>query len=543
MNLLNYYHTLKYLKISQLYHRLLLLVPSHRLKTFDYSLSLKINKWKIFKLYDQKVFLGGEVLFLNKKGRIKSSTEWNDVTKEKLWLYNLHYFDDLNALDSENRTGLHSQLILKWIEDNPAITGNGWEPYPTSLRIVNWIKSFLSGLKTEKIMLDSLVFQVGFLSKNLEFHLLGNHLLANAKALIFAGLYFEGKEARSWLKTGLNIYNRELKEQVLKDGGNFELSPMYHSIVLADLLDLYNIFTTFENKVDKYIIEKTKLTVLKMDEWLKLMTHPDGEISFFNDTAMGIAAKPKLLHSYSRLLGIISVNLDFPLYMQLPESGYSRITMPNHSVLIDHAQVGPDYIPGHAHADTLSIEWSVGLQRVLVNSGTSLYGNTSERLRQRKTESHNTVVVDSKDSSEVWSGFRVARRAYTMLHKVIEEEELVSIEASHNGFMRLKGKVTHTRKVVAEPNVLRIMDTLNGKYETGEAIFHIHPDVNIYETDGNSLQLILPNQSIICVSSNCLMLIESTTWHPQFGLSIPNKKIRVIFSSNEVTTTFLLIGS
>jgi hypothetical protein len=37
--------------------------------------------------------------------------------------------------------------------------------------------------------------QVRFLRKRLEVHLLGNHLFANAKALVFAGLYFSGDEA------------------------------------------------------------------------------------------------------------------------------------------------------------------------------------------------------------------------------------------------------------------------------------------------------------------------------------------------------------
>ena len=79
--------------------------------------------------------------------------------------------------------------------------------------------------------------------------------------------------------------------------------------------------------------------------------------------------------------------------------------------LLDVAPVGPDYLPGHAHADTLSFELSLFGQRVLVNSGTSQYEAGPERSRQRGTAAHNTVIVDGHDSSEVWAGFRVARRA------------------------------------------------------------------------------------------------------------------------------------
>ena len=40
-----------------------------------------------------------------------------------------------------------------------------------------------------------------------------------------------------------DTYERD-KEQILKDGGHFERSPMYHSIVLEDILDLVNVIRT-----------------------------------------------------------------------------------------------------------------------------------------------------------------------------------------------------------------------------------------------------------------------------------------------------------
>src|SRR5690606_4780416 len=109
------------------------------------------------------------------------------------------------------------------------------------------------------------------------------------------------------------------------------------------------------------------------------------------------------------------------------------------------APVGPDYLPGHAHADTLSFELSLFGQRVLVNSGTSCYGHGSERIRQRGTTAHNTVVVDGADSSEVWSGFRVARRARAINPEVHDHQGLEA-SCSHDGYHRLPGRVTHHRR-------------------------------------------------------------------------------------------------
>jgi uncharacterized heparinase superfamily protein len=64
--------------------------------------------------------------------------------------------------------------------------------------------------------------------------------------------------------------------------------------------------------------------------------------------------------------------------------------------LLDVAPIGPDYQPGHAHADTLSFELSLFGQRLLVNSGTSEYEISPVRQYERSTKAHNTVVLIMK---------------------------------------------------------------------------------------------------------------------------------------------------
>jgi uncharacterized heparinase superfamily protein len=97
----------------------------------------------------------------------------------------------------------------------------------------------------EPAWLDSLAVQVRWLRRRLEWHLLSNHLFANAKALMFGGAFFDGPEAGDWREGGLRILAREVPEQVLPDGGHFERSPMYHAILLEDMLDLLNLSRAF----------------------------------------------------------------------------------------------------------------------------------------------------------------------------------------------------------------------------------------------------------------------------------------------------------
>src|SRR5690606_5224257 len=130
-----------------------------------------------------------------------------------------------------------------------------------------------------------------------------------------------------------------------------------------------------------------------------------------NDSALGIAPALPALRNYASALGLPLPSSTQPSARLLPASGYARMAAGAAVLLADVAPVGPDHLPGHAHADTLSFELSLNGRRVLVNGGTSTYENDAERLRQRGTASHNTVVVDGHDSSEVWGAFRVARRA------------------------------------------------------------------------------------------------------------------------------------
>ncbi|TVP09751.1 heparinase II/III family protein [Shewanella sp. MSW] len=534
-NIFNFYYTLKHLKPIQLFNRFIRLVFKVKpQKCPKILIASPKAKWVSVELSKSSYVEGDIFSFLNHQGEIGN---WNDNQQQKLWLYNLHYFDDLNAENSNSRQYFHSLLIERWIANNPQLVGNGWEPYPLSLRIVNWIKWFLSGNPCKSTWQESLWEQAAVLEQSLEYHLLGNHLLANAKALVFAGIYFDDDAANRWLNKGLRILDRELKEQILDDGGNFELSPMYHNIILTDILDLINLTRTYSHPMLKVRETAWKQTIYRMLTWMQKMTHPNGDLAFFNDSAINIAPSAERIWNYADMLGISYKKKKEENVTYLKNTGYIHLANGKQTSILDVARVGPDYIPGHAHADTLSFEWNYENQRVLVNSGTSVYGVSIERLRQRKTESHNTVVVDEEDSSEVWSGFRVARRAYPSKPIISEGNDSICVECSHDGYMRLRGKVTHSRQWVMNNSGFYVTDKLLGKFNSAQAHYHFHPgmklehsndksgQVNLYSPDGAQFRIEAIGADIeICDS----------TWHPEFGVSISNKKIVLNFKQPEI---------
>lgn len=473
--------------------------------------------------------------FLNVGHPLATAADWNHPARPKLWLYNLHYFDDLVASDAATRHDWHLDLIRRWVAENQPGRGNGWEPYPISLRIVNWVKWVLAGNELPPEAVQSLAVQARFLRQRLEYHLLGNHLFANAKALVFAGLFFDGEEATEWLSRGLKILGAEIPEQILPDGGNFERSPMYHAIMHEDLLDLVNLFRAYGREVpvdweDAHI---------RMRAWHLALTHPDGEIALFNDAAFGIAPTWAELDAYAGRLGLSRQDYPPQPLTRFPETGYIRCEKGEAVLLLDVAPIGPDYIPGHAHADTLNFELSLFGQRVIVDSGTSTYEKSAERQRQRGTDAHNTVQVNGEDSSEVWGGFRVARRARPFGLETGKSSGKVRVVCSHDGYRRLPGKPLHRREWQIANAELLVRDTIEGKYQEAIARYHFHPEVQVELTGAEEGRGILTGVQPFSfrITGGVGRLVE-TTYHPEFNISCPNQCLELLFEGPEVSIIF-----
>ncbi len=526
--LLRYWHTLRHLRAVQFYGRLWFRLARPLADLSDApALRACTGAWQAPARREPSLVGAGHFELLGEHGTL-AELGWDGPQREKLWRYNQHYFDDLNAVDAGLRSEWHRHLLDDWVQCNSVGLGNGWEPYPTSLRIVNWIKWALGGNVLPDPCLHSLAVQARWLSKRLEIHLLGNHLFANAKALVLAGLFFQGDEADRWLSTGLKILARELPEQVLPDGGHFERSTMYHALALEDMLDLRNALCAYPAALtadQRGACADWPALARQMHAWLQSMCHPDGEISFFNDAALGVAPAVAELGAYAARLGLAGMASRSAGVTHLADSGYIRLSAGDAVAILDVAPVGPDYLPGHAHADTLSFELSLFGQRVLVNTGTSCYGGSAERLRQRGTAAHNTVVVDGHDSSEVWGGFRVARRARPFgLHMGPAgacAELPIEVRCAHDGYERLPGRPVHQRRWLLDQSGLVVEDIVTGVHAAALAQFHLHPQLKLLaDASAQTGEAMLPDgRRLAWVVQQGHASLEVGTYHPRFGLS------------------------
>lgn len=535
---LRFLRTVRYLKLSQITNRIIRNfsrpiiyvddIPTHRAPTV---------RWKFNARQPTRMISAKAVKFLNCEG---SAVEWHDSSKDRLWLYNLHYFDDLVCEGAEARELWHRTLLNRWVAENTPGEGIGWEPYPASLRVVNWVKWLLSGNKPEPFMESSLFQQANFLNQQLEFHLRGNHLIANAKALVFAGCYFTGGDAQAWLRRGLSILDKELSEQVLSDGAHFELSPMYHSIILVDLLDLIQLRSCYAGNDLEPSLPRLETQCTEMLKWLTGILHPDGDIPFFNDCAFGIAPHPSCIRKYADQLGV-SQNQTALGIGYFEESGFCALRHDEHTALINISQIKAGYIPGHAHAESLSFEWSVRGERFVVNTGTSAYEAGKMRSYERGTSAHNTVIVDAKNSTEVWGSFRVGSRARVCSSGITSCDDKIKISAVHDGFSKVFATRLHRRSWVFGENFLQLTDEIEGTFAEGVSFIHLHPRVEV-SLESDKIWLTIPSIARVDlrVEGGDVELIE-TYYSPQFGLKKARESLRIRFKGSRVSCEFTIV--
>lgn len=518
-----YYNTLRFLKWTQIRYQLWYKVRKlfRSFAGHKYVFDKKTPSFKKLSMIGDLAQLtsytgNNHFRFLNINHEFHDKIDWDFAQYGKLWTYNLNYFEFLNQSDAKIYKDHFYEIIFEFISNLPKLK-NANEPFPTSLRVINWVKYFIKNENIEDQFLLSLYNQLYILNDNKEFHLMGNHLLENGFALVLGGVFFQDKYIYN---QGKAILIEQLEEQILNDGAHFELSPMYHCLMLQRLLDTINIFHNNKSilehsfgKQDQFLLFIQNKAV-KMCEWLLSVMYEDGSLPHFNDSTDGIAIKPLDLLDYAK-----SLRLNFTPN-KLIDSGYRRFKNRNFDVIVKAGNIGPDYIPGHAHADSLSFECRVNNQPFIVDPGISTYEKNEIRQRERSTSSHNTVNVNGRNSSEVWDGFRVGKRAKS----IISQENKTSLSAFHNGFAQ-----TYSRTFLFSETVFTITENICIKDARVE--FHFHPAVCL-NLSNSGLQV---NNVFIYFEGANEVVLSEYQFCLGFNKNVIAQKATVLFN-NSLTT-------
>ena len=418
--------------------------------------------------FDVDEILSGKVTFLHRSECIDWQGRWHFANQSALWNFNLHYFEFLMPLVSAYQS-THEKKYLQaiqdsisgWIDQNPKNAGGaGWAAYTISLRAVNWLScwTYLSDEFDPQFqckMRTSMYEQYAFLGCHLEKDLLTNHYFENLKALILFAIVFQDERM---LRKVLTAFKAQCREQILPDGMHFELSPMYHKLMLEAVMRVAIALRSVQKKdleVESYIQPMLDVAY----------TFENGleRIPLFNDGGNNVAKSLSSLMETAR----VHFGLKPEYKKQLPDSGYYFFDKDDWRLIVDAGAPGPVYNPGHAHCDAMSFELFHHGKPVIVNCGTYAY-QCKERSFFRSTAAHNTVMVNNTEQSQCWGEFRVGKRSKTKVDNVCDLGMAMTM-------IDQNGAIVH-RNIRFEDNNLIVVD------ETNNAALRVFAHTNGYDS-------------------------------------------------------------
>ena len=343
-----------------------------------------------------------------------------------------------------------------------------WNAYTASHRLIN----LLSGLAlyraaggtadaaAEQTILDHARFCAAFIKANLERDLQYNHLLKNYVALaVFAS-------ASGGLPAGFGFLDAAIRtsihQNILPDGGHAERCPMYHALSILDL-DVLSASKIISRETQDMLDD----TLARMKPALAVMSHPDGDVSLFNDSWLGEAPATRDILDFDMGDGV----------SRLRETGYVRLGAGGDAVIFDCGPCGPDDNPGHAHADFLSVEISIDGRRFVVDPGVPTYTAGEARDASRSALAHNGPHLAGAEPIEFWKSFRVGRRgtAWELTDERLEGIAPVWCAGAQNGYAPFGGDVR--RFVGLWPGeALLIADLWVGAADHEAASYFLIPD-------------------------------------------------------------------
>lgn len=469
-----------------------------------------------------------EMEFLNRRRRMRVPLSWRDRRHDvSTWLWDLHlnYMEFLESLDD----CAFATIVRDWIASNPPYAAgywrDNWNSYALSIRCVVWMQQFAArrarlDVDLQRAMIVSLWKQMNFLTNNLERDILGNHLIKNIKALLWAGRFFTGPQARWWHALGERLLSEQISDQILGDGMHYERSPAYHNQVFADLIECLTVVEPGP------IHEALTAALARMAQVTADLRHPDGLVPLFNDAGLTSAYAPEAcLEAYTHTTGY---KVEPRRQIHLPDAGYFGIRSDDMLFLADCGAIAPDFLVAHGHGDMLSFEWSVAGRRIIVDQGVYEYSPGARRQASRSTLSHNTVSIQDAEQCDFIGSFRCGRRARARVLSYEGADGGLALTGTHTGFEHLPGGAAHARTFTVSAGRIVIDDriTYGEGPQRATARFLLHPDCAV-RVHGAETRISCGDVVIVATFEKEPQ-VEPAEWWPDMGAAYPTRRLVLI---------------
>lgn len=465
-------------------------------------------------------------------------------------------------------------IVDQWITANPFGWTVNWScTMEPALRILSWTWLFHVFARSKSWadpafrsrFLSTLYLHGLFTEKHIERSAInGNHLTADAAALVFAGIFFQGVGAADrWHDEGWKTLRHEIALQVHPDGVDFEASSAYHRLVT----ELFLLPARFRLAAGLQVPSDYSSRLVAMGRFIATYSRSDGTSPNWGDAddgrALPLGTQPLGDHRY--LTGLIALTFGDTSLMEMPwgtgdeivwhdgweslsrklpdkplnstafrDGGVYVLRSDRSHVFIDCGPIGLAGLGGHGHNDALSFEAWLDRCPLIIDPGSFVYtASFEERNAFRSTDKHNTPMIDGNEVNRF-----VAPDNLWNLHEDASAT-LVEFEPTpnggrfvgrHAGYERLSEPVIVTREIVLDGKSLSIVDLITGVGCHQISIpLHFAPGVEIQPHREKTWAVAVREGKIYRLSFTSDAAFEASIEHarmsPSYGVVLPTKRL------------------
>jgi uncharacterized heparinase superfamily protein len=229
---------------------------------------------------------------------------------------------------------------------------------------------------------------------------------------------------------------------------------------------------------------------------IRFFRHTDGNLALFNGATSPLSSELASVLRYDETSGAS--------LRELADSGFHRLSSADSALIMDSGYAHSPDLSVNAAAGCLSFEYSVGLNRFIVNSGYPIYADAAFKKVSKTTAAHSTVVLEDTSSARQafgkWLGPNLSAGVSSVdVERTMGDSGEHIIRASHNGYLNNIGYL-HRRELSLSQDGTELLgcdSILPSTAKTRTAIkpttavarFHIHPSIKIYNLDEHSVYL------------------------------------------------------
>ncbi len=391
------------------------------------------------------------------------------------------------------RTSAALNILADWSNSNPLAHSVNWYPMEGAMRgielclLADMARQVGLTDRDASLILRELAAHGEFVMRTLELtdHA-GNHFAAQLVALLLIARTLDKSypQAHHWRRFAGYRLSREVLQQFLPDGVNFEKATAYHRLALE--LFLLGSIALDRSALPLAKTERARLRAAA--RYNAAFLRPDGQCPLIGDSddAVIFAFEQLPVRDHRAGIGVAAMYFDdgdlksaartIPVtglwlfgsdalkrWRSMPEMSPHRSVhrhfrdggvfiakSKENFLFMDIGEVGQNGLGGHGHNDLLSFELFLGGRSLLIDPGSYLYsGDYAAHDRFRATRAHNSLVVDDREIAPLRGNFRIANSARPInVTTTVAENNPVIVTAGHTGYRDLPDPVLHQRTII-----------------------------------------------------------------------------------------------